>query len=130
LYRERVWSCAITGKTNLTYEEALLSEKKAQEGFDKFPLIYQQVALPIIHHSIFPFSSPFSFLILKCSTLLKLKLQIKLLDTLELKALVDVLHEHFRINYIPGETVDAEIEGNTYFLIWEKKKKKINFIDF
>ncbi|VDM48662.1 unnamed protein product [Toxocara canis] len=32
-----VWSCARTGKSGLTYEEALESEKNAQEALETFP---------------------------------------------------------------------------------------------
>lgn len=37
LYRQRVWTCKVTAKTNLTYEEALVSELNATEKIQKFP---------------------------------------------------------------------------------------------
>ncbi|CAI9758365.1 unnamed protein product [Fraxinus pennsylvanica] len=37
LYRKRVWTCKATGKVNLTYEEALVSEKEAAERIQNFP---------------------------------------------------------------------------------------------
>ncbi|XP_057817503.2 uncharacterized protein LOC131030630 isoform X1 [Cryptomeria japonica] len=37
LYRQRVWVCRVTGKTNLTYEEALVSERCATEKVQQFP---------------------------------------------------------------------------------------------
>lgn len=37
LYRQRVWNCKVTGKGNLTYEEALVSEQKAIEKVQQFP---------------------------------------------------------------------------------------------
>ncbi|XP_017255466.1 uncharacterized protein LOC108225159 isoform X1 [Daucus carota subsp. sativus] len=37
LYRNRVWTCKVTGKSNLTYEEALVSEQKAIEKVQQFP---------------------------------------------------------------------------------------------
>ncbi|KAM7513937.1 hypothetical protein LguiA_003520 [Lonicera macranthoides] len=37
LYRQRVWTCKVTGKSNLTYEEALVSEKRATEKVQQFP---------------------------------------------------------------------------------------------
>lgn len=37
LYRQRVWTCKVTAKTNLTYEEALVSELNASEKIQKFP---------------------------------------------------------------------------------------------
>ncbi|KAH9330372.1 hypothetical protein KI387_002480, partial [Taxus chinensis] len=36
-YRQRVWACKVTGKTNLTYEEALVSERCATEKVQQFP---------------------------------------------------------------------------------------------
>ncbi|KAM1098999.1 hypothetical protein TB2_005526 [Malus domestica] len=35
LYRQRIWMCKVSGKTNLTYEEALLSEDRATEAFPR-----------------------------------------------------------------------------------------------
>lgn len=37
LYRQRVWICKVSGKTNLTYEEALVSERRATEKVQHFP---------------------------------------------------------------------------------------------
>lgn len=37
LYRQRVWTCKVAGKTNLTYEEALVSEQRATEKVQQFP---------------------------------------------------------------------------------------------
>ncbi|CAL9081762.1 unnamed protein product [Musa textilis] len=37
LYRQRVWRCKVTGKSNLTYEEALVSEHRATENVQQFP---------------------------------------------------------------------------------------------
>ncbi|XP_010245411.1 PREDICTED: DDT domain-containing protein DDB_G0282237 [Nelumbo nucifera] len=37
LYRRRVWTCKVTGKQNLTYEEALVSECRATEKVQQFP---------------------------------------------------------------------------------------------
>ncbi|XP_075083978.1 uncharacterized protein LOC107823788 [Nicotiana tabacum] len=45
LYRHRVWSCKSTGKNNLTYEEALVSEKKAAEEVQKFP---EELMAPVL----------------------------------------------------------------------------------
>lgn len=36
-YRKRVWTCKVTGRGNLTYEEALVSEQKAIEKVQQFP---------------------------------------------------------------------------------------------
>ncbi|XP_074338547.1 uncharacterized protein LOC141676740 [Apium graveolens] len=37
LYRQRVWTCKVTGKSNLTYEEALVSEQKVIEKVLQLP---------------------------------------------------------------------------------------------
>ncbi|GLT47249.1 hypothetical protein SLA2020_209570 [Shorea laevis] len=37
LYRQRVWTCKSTGKGNLTYEEALVSEQQAIEKVQELP---------------------------------------------------------------------------------------------
>ncbi|CAA2967409.1 Hypothetical predicted protein [Olea europaea subsp. europaea] len=46
LYRKRVWTCKATGKTNLTYEEALVSEKEAAEKIQNFP---EELVPPVLH---------------------------------------------------------------------------------
>lgn len=50
-YRQRVWMCRVTGKTNLTYEEALVSEKRATEKVQQFPTEVVVPALQIIQYS-------------------------------------------------------------------------------
>ncbi|CAN6458455.1 unnamed protein product [Victoria cruziana] len=45
LYRQRLWTCKVTGKTNLTYEEALVSEHRATEKAQQFP---KELILPVL----------------------------------------------------------------------------------
>ncbi|KAL7231073.1 hypothetical protein ACSBR2_009363 [Camellia fascicularis] len=45
LYRQRVWTCKVTAKTNLTYEEALVSEKRATEKVQQFP---KELVAPVL----------------------------------------------------------------------------------
>jgi hypothetical protein len=56
LYRTRSWHCQQTGKRNLSYKEALESEKKALakkvEAEGKMPTVWTQPALELIHYSI------------------------------------------------------------------------------
>ncbi|KAI3451649.1 hypothetical protein Pfo_008314 [Paulownia fortunei] len=40
LYRKRIWTCKATGKGNLTYEEALVSEEKASKRIQSIPIEY------------------------------------------------------------------------------------------
>ncbi|XWS44546.1 hypothetical protein CRYUN_Cryun15aG0055300 [Craigia yunnanensis] len=46
LYRQRVWMCKSTGKSNLTYEEALVSEKHAIQKVQQLP---NELAVPALH---------------------------------------------------------------------------------
>ncbi|KAK9292563.1 hypothetical protein L1049_020537 [Liquidambar formosana] len=46
LYRQRRWMCKITGKSHLTYEEALVSEKRATEKIKLFP---KELMTPVLH---------------------------------------------------------------------------------
>ena len=50
-YRQRVWNCKITGKSGLTYEEALVLEKHAAEKVQQIPEELVAPALRIIHYS-------------------------------------------------------------------------------
>ncbi|GMI67774.1 DDT-WAC PROTEIN1 [Hibiscus trionum] len=52
LYRERVWMCKSTGKSNLTYEEALVSEKHAIQKVQQLPNELVAPALRIIQFSM------------------------------------------------------------------------------
>ncbi|XP_020201968.1 DDT domain-containing protein DDB_G0282237 [Cajanus cajan] len=53
-YRKRVWMCKVTGKTCLTYEEALVSEKCATEKVQQIPQELMAPALRIIQYSMLP----------------------------------------------------------------------------
>ncbi|KAL5160482.1 Vacuolar cation/proton exchanger 5 [Glycine soja] len=50
-YRQRVWTCKITGKSGLTYEEALVLEKHAAEKVQQIPEELVAPALRIIHYT-------------------------------------------------------------------------------
>ncbi|WOK97380.1 DDT domain-containing protein [Canna indica] len=51
LYRQRLWTCKVTGKTNLTYEEALVSEHHATEKVQQFPKDFIAPVLRMIQFS-------------------------------------------------------------------------------
>jgi hypothetical protein len=53
LYRNRVWTCKSTGKTSLSYEEALDSEKLAGKKVQTLPRELVAPALRIIQFSKF-----------------------------------------------------------------------------
>ncbi|CAG9857878.1 unnamed protein product [Phyllotreta striolata] len=46
LYNSMVWTCSMTGKQNLTYQEALESEENARQNLKEFPL---ELRLPILY---------------------------------------------------------------------------------
>ncbi|DBA80639.1 TPA: hypothetical protein ACH3X1_007887 [Trebouxia sp. C0004] len=50
-YRQRQWSCQVTGKHGLTYEEAATSEQKSRASGGQFPAIYEEPVMRHIHHS-------------------------------------------------------------------------------
>lgn len=52
LYRQRVWTCKYTGKINLTYEEALVSERKATEKVQQFPKEFMGPVLHLVQFSM------------------------------------------------------------------------------
>ncbi|XP_020226250.1 DDT domain-containing protein DDB_G0282237 [Cajanus cajan] len=54
LYRQRVWMCKVTGKTVLTYEEAMVSEQRATEKVQQIPKELMTTALRIIQYSMLP----------------------------------------------------------------------------
>lgn len=51
LYRQRVWTCKMSGKTNLTFEEALVSEHKATEKAQSLPTELMAHVLRLIQYS-------------------------------------------------------------------------------
>uniref|UniRef100_A0A0E0K148 DDT domain-containing protein n=1 Tax=Oryza punctata TaxID=4537 RepID=A0A0E0K148_ORYPU len=51
LYRQRVWSCKISGKSNLTFEEALVSEHHAVSKAQKLPTELMAPVLRMIQYS-------------------------------------------------------------------------------
>ena len=63
LYRQRVWTCKSTGKSNLTYEEALVSEKQANEKIQQFP---NELMEPVLRDVQFSNDSFYALFILSC----------------------------------------------------------------
>ncbi len=51
-YQKPIWTCRYTGKSNLTFEEALLSEKKAGAHIaQRFPDYYEEKLARLVHQS-------------------------------------------------------------------------------
>ena len=53
LYKQRVWACDKTGRSDLSYEEALLSEAAAVRASKKrpVPLWVEKLAVSTVHNS-------------------------------------------------------------------------------
>lgn len=51
LYRKRVWTCKVSGKSNLTYEEALVSEQRAAEKAQQLPRELMSPVLQMVQYS-------------------------------------------------------------------------------
>ncbi|XP_024383806.1 uncharacterized protein [Physcomitrium patens] len=75
-YRRRLWTCKVSGKTNLTYEEALVSERKATEKVQQFPKEFMGPVLRMVH-----------------------------LSPLRVDELVDRIYKIFKERFVPGEEV-------------------------
>jgi len=50
-----VWSCSITDKPNLTYQEALDCEKSARKRLSNFPISIQVSCMSLKRHGLFLF---------------------------------------------------------------------------
>ncbi|KAJ4965770.1 hypothetical protein NE237_017619 [Protea cynaroides] len=125
LYRQRVWTCKVTGKTNFTYEEALVSEQRAAEKVQQFP---KELMAPVLH--IIQFST------LKLEDLVKsicTKLQEHLIEGLEVHGRKDnhpckilkVLEDFEKVQYEVGWLDnDKKVTGSSVVhaddLIWKK----------
>ncbi|SNX87594.1 related to ITC1 - subunit of Isw2 chromatin remodelling complex [Melanopsichium pennsylvanicum] len=87
-YNQKVFQCELTGRINLTYFEALKSERK------------EAIAL----HKIFPEQ-------LKAPVLKSVQFQI----TGRIDQLVDQVYDRFKDRFFPGETVYFDFEGEKYY---------------
>ncbi|CAM6033742.1 unnamed protein product [Sphagnum compactum] len=77
LYRRRVWTCKVSGKSNLTYEEAVVSERKATEKVQQFPKEFMGPVLHLVQFSC----------------------------RLRIDELVDRLYKNFKERFVVGEVV-------------------------
>ncbi|CAD5331190.1 unnamed protein product [Arabidopsis thaliana] len=85
LYRNRVWTCKSTGKTSLSYEEALDSEKQAGKKVQTLPRELVAPALRIIQFS-----------------------------TLSLKDLADKIATELQDCFFPGAELYGEMDGELH----------------
>ncbi|KAJ1018114.1 hypothetical protein NDA16_004981 [Ustilago loliicola] len=87
-YNHKIFQCELTGRINLTYFEAVKSERK------------EAIAL----HKIFPEQ-------LKAPVLRSVQFQI----TGRIDQLVDQVYDRFKDRFFPGETVFFDLEGDKYY---------------
>uniref|UniRef100_A0A5B7BGS0 DDT domain-containing protein n=1 Tax=Davidia involucrata TaxID=16924 RepID=A0A5B7BGS0_DAVIN len=113
LYRRRIWTCKVTGKTNLTYEEALVSEKRATEKVQQFP---KELVVPVLR------DVQFSLLTLKdLVNSVATKLQEQLKEGIE-------LYGRRNSRVYPCKIVkvlEEEADRTQYEVAWLDKDKKI-----
>jgi hypothetical protein len=103
-YRERVWACTRTGKTGLTYEEALVSEHQHSGSLDGFPPSVHAAILRRVQHSA---SSPF---VTRPHVRSRGRPSV-VTGTLELKTLADSTYDWLQTRFIVGEHVEATLDG-------------------
>lgn len=89
-YNQKIFQCELTGRINLTYFEALKSERK------------EAIAL----HKIFPEQ-------LKAPVLRAVQFQI----TGRIDELVDLVYDRFKHRFFPGETVYFDLDGDKYYAL-------------
>eukprot|EP00250_Pteridium_aquilinum_P009835 c18970_g1_i1 orf=191-1018(+) len=82
LYRQKVWTCKVTGKMNLTFEEALLSESQAAEKLQQFPKEFMGPVLKLVQFSV-----------------------------LRLDELVNSIMKFYKDHFVPGDEL-VYLEGN------------------
>ncbi|KAK6923317.1 WSTF/Acf1/Cbp146 [Dillenia turbinata] len=112
-YRQRVWTCKVSGKTNLTYEEALVSERRASEKVQQFP---KDLILPVLQ------TVQFSMLSLRdLVSTITAKLQECLLEGAELYGRKDDgVHLCKIIKVLEDDT-----DKSQYEVVWLDNEKKI-----
>lgn len=113
LYRQRVWTCKITGKSNLTYEEALVSEKQANEKVQQFPKELMEPVLRDVQFSMLPLKDLVSTI--------AAKLQERLLEGTEIYGRKNNRIYPCKI----VKVIEEEVEKTQYHVAWLDKDKKV-----
>ncbi|KAL4590430.1 hypothetical protein LXL04_003359 [Taraxacum kok-saghyz] len=113
LYRQRVWTCKSTGKSNLTYEEALVSEKQANEKVQQFPKELMELVLRDVQFSMLPLRE-------LVSTIAS-KLQERLLEGTEIYGRKNNRIYPCKI----VKVIEEEVEKTQYHVAWLDKDKKV-----
>lgn len=83
LYRQKIWTCKVTGKMGMTFEEALASECQAVEKLQQFPKDFMG---PVLQHVQF--------------------------SVLRLDELVSTIMKFYKDHFVPGDEL-VYLEGNS-----------------
>lgn len=82
LYRQKSWSCKYSGKSGLTYEQALVCEEENVQKLKEFPACYEKPVLRLVHH-----------------------------NTLRLDDLVSKIYNEFKDKFVRDEIVVSKYDG-------------------
>lgn len=97
MYKKRVWQCEFTGKSNLTYYEALESERSEKEQVeDKLPEELQKSVLVYIQFRKLHFNTTLNHAIHYLWTI----------ETQRLDAVVDNAYKQFLKRYVETEILN------------------------
>ncbi|KAL8199988.1 hypothetical protein R6Q57_011327 [Mikania cordata] len=113
LYRQRIWTCKSTGKSNLTYEEALVSEKQANEKVQQFPKELMEPVLRDVQFSMLPLRDLVGSI--------AAKLKERLLVGTEIYGRKNNRIYPCKI----VKVIDEEVEKTQYQVAWLDKDKKV-----
>ncbi|GAX84054.1 hypothetical protein CEUSTIGMA_g11478.t1 [Chlamydomonas eustigma] len=64
-YMSKQWQCKFTGKSNLTYLEAVEEERKSAELLKEFPMEIEESCIRSVHHSIYKLEDLITFILEK-----------------------------------------------------------------
>jgi hypothetical protein len=102
LYRQPIWQCETTGRSNLTYAQALESERKEKERVgDRFPERLKAGVLKRLQFRTW-------YITFSCPSLCMLLTLIQYSGTDRLEAVVEDIYSHFLDQYLPGEVIHCK----------------------
>lgn len=103
LYQQPVWTCEITGKHNLTYQQALESERIEKRNVEsKLPKVLRKAILTRVELRMLLLIAIDVY-----STIINI-------ETTDLNMLVDDIINNFKNNYFVGEIVYCTLNNNKY----------------
>ncbi|GJZ83818.1 DDT domain-containing protein, partial [Tanacetum coccineum] len=118
LYRQRVWTCKSTGKSNLTYEEALVSEKQANEKIQQFP---KELMEPVLRDIQFSSVVAGMLHLKELVSTIAARLQERLLEGSEIYGRKNNRIYPCKI----VKVIDEKVEKTQYQVEWLDKDKKV-----